>query len=386
MEVDLDVLGANLAVVRETAGSNREVILVVKADAYGHGAVAVTHAAMRAGIRRFGVGDSTEALQLRSSGVDASILVLGSVVPSELPQVVARGIEVAVHTADRIDSLEHEAALQDRRVKIHVNVDTGMGRLGTTPEHAVDLIRQIHTRPHLELAGLMTHFAMSAGSEDPYTAEQVERFDLVIHAAREAGEELPLIHAANSAALFTHTDSHDTGVRIGAAAYGFLNPRVMAGGDMRPVLSLKSQIVYLKDVPTGTTIGYDRRYKAPRPTRIATCPIGYADGVPSRIGNVGHVLVRGHCAPIVGAVSMDYVTIDIGDVPGASVGDQVTMIGRDGREEVRIADWAAWADMVPYEIPCGVGPRVRRIYRGGSLGSSPAPTVQPAHASEDMAP
>lgn len=363
-EIDLDALCHNLAVIRRRAGDGVRVLLVVKADAYGHGALPVAHHALRAGIWALGVGTSSEALALRRGGVRAPILVLGTVVDDEVPLLLAHRVEVGLHSIDRLRRLEREAARGGRVARVHLNVDTGMGRLGVRPERALDLLSAVASSPHLELAGVMTHYVATEGGLAASAREQQECFRRFLAAARSAGLPLGCVHASNSAALFTGMPSFDA-VRPGIAAYGVLPAGVPGGEDLEPVMSLRTQIVFLKDLPTGATVGYGPTWRASRPTRIATLPLGYADGLPWRSGGRAEVLVRGMRAPIVGRISMDYTTIDVGHVEGARVGDTVTIIGRDGDDRLRVEDLAAQAGTIPYEVTCSIGPRVERLPVGG---------------------
>jgi alanine racemase len=379
-DIDLDALAHNLARIQARIGPRVAVILVVKADAYGHGAIAVSHCALRHGVAALGVGTSAEALELRRAGVRAPILVLGTIVDDEATACLRHDIELALHSVDRCQALQDLAQRLGLIARVHLKVDTGMGRLGVLPERALPLLEQIRAASHLELAGVMTHVSSPAGALDPSTQEQMRSFAAVLQAARERGLLHGWIHAANSACIFTGLSPIYDAVRPGISAYGVLPDGLPGSSELRPVLSLRSQIVFLKDVPAQAPIGYASSWKSPQPTRIATLPLGYNDGVPWRLGNRGEVLVRGARAPIVGRVSMDYTTIDVGHIPGVSVGDRATLIGRDGDQEISVEQVAAQAETIPYEITCAVGKRVERIYHGGEklLFPHPRPRAAPA--------
>lgn len=369
-EIDLEALSFNLSRIRALAGPKVRTMMVVKADAYGHGAVAVAHQAEKIGVEEFGVGDAAEALELRASGMLSPILVLGTIIEDEIPQLLAHRIEIGVHSTTRVRSLNREASKRRTVARIHLNVDTGMGRLGVFPEKVAEVLGEIRRSKHLQLVGMMTHLASADGNRDPYTALQMERFRKALDAAKAMGIPIPKIHCANSAALFTGMDPLFSMVRPGIAAYGVLPKRLQGNPALRPVLSLKTQIIFLKDHPAGSAIGYNGRFVTSAPTRIATIPLGYNDGIPYRLGNRGFVLVRGKKAPIVGAISMDYTTIDIGRIPGVQVGDPVTVIGRDGNEEIRAEEIAASLETIAYEITCAIGKRVRREYLSASRTDS----------------
>lgn len=367
-DVDLGALSSNFAAVRRRVGPRRKVIVVVKADAYGHGAVPVARQMIEDGAYALGVGDSHEAIELRESGIAAPILILGAIVEGEIEQVVAYDITTCLHSAERAQRLDREARRQGRIASVHIMVDTGMARLGVRPHRIADLLARIARCPNLRLTGLCTHFSSAYSSADDFTPVQKRRFDAVLEQALAAvAPARPLVHAANSAATFRPgcDDSllYD-GVRPGAFVYG-INPGGYFDGlaDVHPVMSLRTQVIYLKEVPAGTPIGYNRSYVAPRRTRIATLPVGYNDGYPYRLGNASEVLVRGRRAPVVGMISMDYVTVDVGHVPGVVVGDEVTLIGEQENEAIRVEELARIVGSIPYEITCHLGRRVTRLYR-----------------------
>ncbi|MFM7280431.1 MAG: alanine racemase, partial [Planctomycetia bacterium] len=320
-EINLDALEHNLREIRLTAGSGVRVILVVKADAYGHGAKAIANHALRCGIDALGVGTSAEALELRESGVRVPILVLGTIIDSEVADCLRHSVHIVLHSTDRAAMLQSLASSMGVRAKVHLNVDTGMGRLGVPPARALELLRLVRSSPNLDLAGVMTHVSASDGALSASTREQARLFEGVLREARAERLLRGWIHMANSASIFTGLKPLYDTVRPGISAYGTLPGDLAAAQRLQPILSLRTQIVFLKDVPAGTPIGYSSTWRAPRATRIATLPIGYHDGLPWALGNVGEVLVRGLRAPIVGRVSMDYITVDVGHVPGASVGD-----------------------------------------------------------------
>ena len=364
-EIDLDALSSNLAEISRRAGPGVGTMLVVKADAYGHGAVAIAHHAVRCGVSGFGVGTSAEALELRLSGIRHPILVLGTVVDGEVPALLGHGVEIGLHSIDRAHKLQAQGSQAGLFARVHVNIDTGMSRLGVRPQKALELLRAVHEASHLELAGVMTHISSSEGALDPRTDEQVRIFDEALDAARAEGIELGQVHISNSAALFTGLQPLHDLVRPGISAFGILPGELPGSEELKPVLSLKSQIVFLKDVPNGRGVGYGSTWRARGDRRIATVPVGYNDGVSWRLSNRGEVLVRGQRAPIVGRVSMDYTTIDVTEIPQVSVEDVVPFIGADGENRIGVEEIAGLAETIAYEITCAVGRRVQRICVGG---------------------
>ena len=387
-EIDLWALGHNLGVIRRRAGSHVRILLVVKADAYGHGAVPIARHALSCGVEAFGVSSSAEALELRSAGLAAPILILGIPIEEELVDCLHNDIHVGVHSSDRRASLERLASAHGLVAKVHLNVDTGMGQLGVPPELALGLLAEIHASPSLELAGIMTHVASPRGLLDGSARLQEARFARLIAEADERGMRRGWVHIANSATLFSSTATRsepnvfDT-VRPGIAAYGILDGELDPQEELEPVLSLRSQVVYLRDVQPGTPVGYGGTWRAEQPTRIATLAVGYDDGVPWRIGGLGEVLVRGRHAPIIGRVSMDYTSIDVGHIPDVQVGDVATLVGRDGPESIRLREVAGQAKTIPYELTCSIGRRVARVIKGPVSDSASTMSHHPKRSGLD---
>lgn len=367
-EIDLDRIAGNLAILSKRVGSAK-VMAVLKADAYGHGAVPVARRLLAEGVEMIGVGDSSEAIELREAGIVAPLLILGAIVPGEAEKVVAYDISTCLHSSARARLLNEEAGRQGRTARVHLMVDTGMGRLGVTAGMAPDLAGEIAGLDHLRLEGACTHYA-SAGSPIPIQLEEQYRlFVRVLGEIRERGVDPGVVHASNTAALFSPLSMHFDMVRLGIGLVG-LDPGNLDGNldgnspQLRPALSLRTQVIFLKDFAPGSSIGYYRTFVTRRQTRIATLPIGYNDGLYWNLGNRTDVLVRGRRAPVVGAISMDYTTIDVTHIKDASVGDVVTIIGRDGDETIRAEDLASAAHTIPYEVTCRLSRRVVRIYGG----------------------
>ena len=361
-EIDLDAITSNLRHARLQAGEGKGVMAIIKANAYGHGAVPIAWHLASQGVNALGVGDSQEAIELRRAGISIPIVILGAVVHGELGDVVADDIAVTVHSSERVRLLAREARRARRRVAVHLKVDTGMARLGCTPSRAPEIARLIEASEYLSLEGLCTHFSSASES---VTKHQIKRFEEVSKNIRQAGIRLPPRHAAATAAILAHTAPHLDLVRPGLALYG-VDPGSAEHPDLIPALTLKSQVIFLKDFAAGTPIGYERTHITARRTRIATLPVGYNDGYPWRLGGRGEVLIRGHRAPVVGRVSMDYLTVDVGRIPGVSVGDEAILIGSAGDETIGVTELAERAGTIPYEILTRIGKRVIRAYRSRS--------------------
>jgi alanine racemase len=362
-EIDLDALTHNFQYVRQRLRPKTKIAAVVKADAYGHGALRIAQSLLAAGADMFGVGDSTEAIELREGGIQAPIIVLGALVDREIDKVIRHEIIPTIHSLDRVRQLDECARNRGTVLPVHIMVDTGMSRLGVKPSSALPLIMEIKNRSHLRLQGICTHFAAATLEDPAFTLHQLALFRDILAKAEAARIPIPLVHAANSAAMFTIENSHFAMVRPGVALYG-LDPGNFSrcGVAVRPVLSLKSQIVFLKDVEKGTPIGYCNTHTAPLATRIATIPIGYNDGYPFGLSNRAEVLIRGKRCSLVGTVTMDYIMVDVGHVPGVHVGDEVTLIGCQGTEEIRAETLAMHCNIIPYVVTCLLGKRVRRTY------------------------
>ncbi|MCA8959434.1 MAG: alanine racemase [Planctomycetes bacterium] len=358
-EIDLDALSDNLAAVRRVLGASVDVLGVVKADAYGHGAIPIARVLEEHGVAMLGVGDSHEAVQLRQAGITTPILVLGAVVDSEIPLLVEHQITPSIHSPERVEVFERYARAIGERIGLHLLIDTGMSLLGVTPARAIDYLARIAASPHLKLEGVGTHFA--SPSDPEFTARQLARFERVVGGARRRGLELNRIHAASSVVLGNGAQTYYDMVRVGGLLYGLSEP---ADGSItpRPTLSLHSQVVHLRDVDAGTPVSYGGTFVTSRRTRLATLAVGYHDGYLHHLSNRAEVLIRGRRAPVVGRVTMDYTLVDVTDVPGAAVGDRVVLLGRDGDASITGRDLAAWASTIEYEIPSHLGPRVRRVY------------------------
>jgi alanine racemase len=369
-DIRLDHLRHNVALLRRRLDPATRLMAVVKADAYGHGAVEIARELHALEVDRFGVGDSGEALELRAAGVEGSILVLGAIVDGEQEQVVAHDLSVTIHSESRIEQLSREAKRQGRRCRVHLKVDTGMGRLGVLPSRALALARRIARSPWLDFEGVATHFAGTTAGRDAQNEAQLETFLALRAAVVREGLGRPLFHASASAGIYSALKAELDLVRPGGALWGIAPPDAgPAARGLKPVLSLHTQVIFLKDVPAGTPVGYQRTHRTAGKTRIATVPVGYNDGLPFRLANRGAALIRGARAPIVGRVSMDYTMLDVGRIRGVRVGEPVTLIGRDGDASLPVEEVAALADTVAYDVLCSLGRRVARVYHASRRGA-----------------
>ena len=367
-EVDLDAVRAN---VRTLAGvaSPAALMAVVKADGYGHGAVPVARAALDAGAQWLGVALVEEGAELRAAGIDAPVLVLSEPPPPAAPTVVALGLTPVAYTRPGIDALAKAVAdggalTGADPLPVHLKVDTGMHRVGCAVADACALAESITTRDELRLEGVLTHLAVADEPDNPYTLQQLDRFDTVLDDLRRAGLAFDLAHAANSAALLAFRDrARFDLVRCGIAVYGVPPAPGLAGRvPLRQVMAVKARVSHVKRLPAGARLSYGLRYAMPREGTVATVPLGYADGVPRALSATGgEVLVRGRRHPMAGTVTMDQLMIDVGDA-AVEVGDEVVLLGRDGEAEITADEWADRLGTIGYEIVCGIGRRVPRVY------------------------
>jgi alanine racemase len=363
VEIDLGAVRDNVAALARVAHP-AAVMAVVKADGYGHGAEPVARAALDAGATWLGVALVEEGVALREAGIQAPILVLSEPPPDAAATVVAHRLTPVVYTAAGIDALAKAVAdVGAEPLSVHLKVDTGMHRVGAAPAEAVELARRVADRSELTLAGVLTHLAVADEPADPYTREQLGRFAAVLADLEAEGLRPPLVHAANSAGLLAFPDAHFDLVRAGIAVYGIPPVPELAGvAPLRPALALKARVSHVKVLDAGSRLSYGLRYRVERRARIATVPIGYADGVPRNLAAAGgEVLVGGRRHPVAGTVTMDQLMVDVGDEP-VDVGDEVVLIGRQGGCEVTAQEWADRLGTIAYEIVCGIGPRAPRRY------------------------
>jgi alanine racemase len=362
-DVDLGAIAHNVAALRALVAP-AELCAVVKADGYGHGAVASGQAALAAGATWLGVALVEEGAVLRKAGIEAPILLLSQPRLGDIEQAVRFDLRLTVYTATGIDAVADAARAQDVTAAVHLKVNTGMNRVGADPADLLALAKQISARPQLELEAVWTHCAVADEPGNAFTDVQLDRFDEAVAELEGAGLAPPMRHAANTAAALDHPRSRYDLVRAGIGVYGISPAPALDGRlDLQPALSLRAEVAMVKRVSAGERISYGLRHRFDRDTVVATVPIGYADGVPRRLAAVGgQVLLGGQRRPIVGTVTMDQLMVDCGD-DEVLVGDEVVLIGRQGDEVVTAADWAAPLDTIAYEIVCGIGPRVPRRYR-----------------------
>ena len=363
-EVDLDAVRHNVTQLRRMAAP-AEVCAVVKAFGYGHGPVRIAEAALSAGATSLGVALVEEGRQLRAAGIDEPILVLSQPALGAMNEVVHHQLTVALYTAAGIEALADAAgAAGETGFAVHLKIDTGMHRVGAQPDEVLDLVRQIEKRSELALRGIFTHLAVADEPKNPFTLQQLTTFDAALCDLRAVGFDPGVVHAANSAGAIEWPAARYDLVRCGIAIYGSLPALSLTNApDLRPALSLHSRVSHVKQVAAGERFSYGLHTRIDRPTNVATVPIGYADGVPRRLGLLdGSVLINGSLRPILGVVTMDQLMVDCGHDDVES-GDEVVLLGSQGDETITAWDWAGKLDLISYEILCGISARVPRRYK-----------------------
>ena len=370
-EVSLTSLRQNFRTVQKHVGAAVTVCAVVKADAYGHGAVECSRALEAEGAKWLGVTSLDEAIPLREAGIRASILLMTGFWRGEESEIIRLRLTPTVWEPWHIETLEAAAAAAGVQHPVHLKVDTGMGRLGVAVEQLPAVLTVLRAARHLQLEGLSTHLASSEIMDAPSVAEQERSFDVARRMVREAGVEPTFVHMANTGAVISRRETWNTMVRPGVALYGYYLPfqragREVSGGTLRlpvkPVLTWKTRILSLRDFGANQPLGYGATYVTKAPAHVAVLPVGYADGYNRQLSNRGRVIVREHYAPIVGRISMDLTLVDVTGIPGIAVGDEVVLLGEREGLSVDALEHAELANSTPYEILCNISKRVPRRY------------------------
>jgi alanine racemase len=364
-EVDLRALEFNYRQIQKRVPEGVEFLAVVKADAYGHGAIPVSLKLEKLGVDYLGVAIPEEGVELRRGGVKTPILVLGGIFGREVDQIFRFRLTPVIFRKDSLKLLSREAEKRKRKVKVHLKVDTGMRRLGVPLSLWPNFLKEVKRFPQIEIEGFLSHFSMT-NEEEAFTREQWRRFEEAVDMAKGMGISCKYLHMANSATLTTFPSFSGNLVRPGIMLYGaYPNPLFQGLISLKPVMTLKTCIHFLKTVPPGTRISYGGTFKTQRESLIATLPIGYADGYSYHLSNRGEVLIHGKRAPVVGKVCMDFIMVDVTDIPRVSVGDEVVLLGRQGKEQITPDEIAEKINSVSYEVLCSIGKRVPRIYKEG---------------------
>lgn len=365
-EISLEAIGHNIREVKKRLPEGVKLLGVVKANAYGHGAVPVA-SYLENQVDYFATATIEEAVELRENGISAPILILGYVSPSQYGDLVEYDITQTIDSYAQALALEKEAARQNRKAKAHLAVDTGMTRIGfQVTEHDADEAAKIADLPHIELEGMFTHFSCADQEDKTYCSMQMEKYDKMTALLAERGVTIPLRHICNSAGIMEFDDHRFEMVRSGIITYGIYPSEEVKKErlDLIPALSWKSHVIHVKEIGPGIGVSYGATYVTEKPmTRIATVSAGYADGYPRALSNQGCVLIHGKKAPIIGRICMDQMMVDVTDIPDVQVEDVVTLVGTDGDETITIEEIANPAARFDYEMLCDISSRVTRVYK-----------------------
>jgi len=363
--VNLAAIAHNIRELKRHAGGNVLFMAVIKADAYGHGIVPVAKMAVASGADWLGVALLEEAVKLRRAGITSPILIFGIVPPEGGVAAVKYNISVAVCRLANVLELNKAAEEVGQKASVQIKVDTGMGRIGLQPENVLSFVESLATLKHIRIEGLFSHFSSADDKDKTYAYRQLERFKRVIASLDARGINIPIKHFAGSAATLDLPASYFDMVRPGISLYGiYPSNHVSKAIDLQPAMALKTQIIFIKDLSKGSPISYGNTYVTSKSSRIATLPIGYADGYPRLLSNQGEVLVCGRRVPVVGRVCMDMTMIDVSDAPGVEVGTEVILFGRQNGDEIFVDEIAYKAGTIAYEILCGITNRVPKVYEG----------------------
>ena len=358
-EVNLDNLEYNFKKISSLLRPKTKILVTIKADAYGHGLIPVSKRLVASGVDFLGVASIDEGIKLRKAGIRIPILVLGLTLKKDIQPLFDFCLTPTICDEELALALDARARALNKKLALHIKVDTGMGRIGVLHDDAFALVKKVHKLKSIIIEGIFTHFPFADLNRE-FTDFQISLFNKLVADLKKSGITIPLVHAANSIGLIDYKDSHFTMVRPGLVIYG-LHPKEGLGIKLKPVLSLKTRVIFIKQVPAGYGISYGHAYITKRTTRIVTLPIGYGDGYPRNLSNLARVLIGGRRLCIAGRICMDQIMVDVGRQK-PKVGDEVVLIGRQGKQKITAEELAALSGTIPYEIVCGLGSRIPRIY------------------------
>lgn len=364
-EINLDAICRNVNETKKKVGKNVDVLAIIKADAYGHGALRIARALSEIDINNFGVATAEEAIQLRKHGIDGNILLLDYAFEESYTELIENNITSTVFEYNHAKKLNDIAGILGKKADIHIKLDTGMGRIGFIPsDESFSIIKKIYELENVTVSGIYTHFACADMTDKTMTYRQIEMFDNFCEKLENGGINIPVKHLCNSAGIMEFSSAYANMVRNGIITYGLypsdeVNKNEIA---LSPAMSIKSHVVYVKEVDENFTVSYGATYVTDGRTKIATIPIGYADGYPRSLSNKGRVLINGKSAPIIGRVCMDQMMVDVTEIDDVKQGDVVTIVGTDGNETITVEELSAMSGSFNYEFVCNVNKRVPRVY------------------------
>ncbi|MFW6230118.1 MAG: alanine racemase [Halanaerobium sp.] len=363
IEIDLDALENNYKFIRSKIDKKTKIAAVVKANAYGHGAVKVSKKLAQLGVEYFCVGSPDEGIELREAGIKKPILVLAEVLASQYEDIIKGNLIQTAASIKTLNDLNQAGIKAEKMIKIHLKFDTGMGRIGFLPEELPEIFQFARKLKNIKIEGVFTHFARADEKDKEFSYLQLQKFKTVLAKIRAAGFKLPALHMANSAAVIDLKESYFDLVRPGIMLYGLLpSAQLNEEADLKPLLTFKTKIVQLRTLPAGSAVSYGSTYKTDSKEKLAVLPIGYKDGYPRLLSNRGEVLIRGQRAPIRGRVCMGQTIVSVDRIKDVEVGDEVVLIGRQGNEKISAADIAELCGTINYEIVCNLSERLEKIY------------------------
>lgn len=377
VSISLDALIRNYQQIRQWIAPSTKILPVIKADAYGHGAIPVAQTLEHLGIFGFGVASVMEGVTLREHHIHCPILVMGPILPQHLSEIIRHRLTPVISRAEIVQQLIELLFPGAISFPIHLKVDTGLHRLGFENDEALSLLSRLSlSTPLIEIEGLLSHFADADNQDHTLTNVQIKKFLAFIDQAKQLGVQPPIIHMANSAGILFHPTAHLGMVRPGLMLYGYA-PRQESSPQsltLEPVMQATTYVAHLRSLQPGEIVGYNALFRTRRPSQIAVLPVGYTHGFPRHLTGVGHVLLKGEQAPIIGKICMDMMMVDVTDIPHPTVGDEVVLLGKQGTREITAEDHAGWLNTIPYEVLCGIGGKANRIYLPPTLDSSSSHT------------
>ena len=361
-EVNLSAIRSNIEAIRARVGSGIKIMPAIKANAYGHGVLQVSRACIDAGADVLSVASIDEGIELREAGFDVPILILGCSIPSAADYIIQHNIASTVCDIDFARAISNAAIKQGKLASIHIKVDTGMGRIGLPIEESINFIKDVYSLPGIDVGGVFTHFPSSDEEDQSFTNSQVKAFKELVTGLHQQGLCIKLAHTSNSGGILAYPEADFDAVRPGIMVYGLYPSKEVAKSiPIQEALTLKTRVVFLKESNAGTTVSYGRTHTLKRRSKIATLPIGYADGYNRLLSNQGEAAVRGCRVPVIGRVCMDQIMIDVTDVAGVELGDEVVLYG-GGYDYLSVSRIAEKIGTISYEVLCAIGSRVERIY------------------------
>ncbi len=362
--IHLDVLKTNFQNIRQFIPSSTKILPVIKADAYGHGAIQAAQVLEPLDIFGFGVASVTEGIHLRDHHIQSPILIMGPLLPDHIKDIIHYHLTPVISHQSFFKHLLAQLPSNSQPFPVHVKIDTGLHRLGFEPQEALSFVQSLALHPAISLQGLLTHFADADNPNPELTNQQIQQFRGFIHQIKEQGVQEPLYHMANSAGILFHHTSHLDMVRPGIMLYGFTPGHDNGVGtiQLQPVMKVTTYIAHLRSLQPGEVVGYNALFRTKRPSQIAVLPIGYTHGFPRHLTGRGHVLIQGKSAPIIGKICMDMMMVDVTDIPHPRIGEEAVLLGMQREQEITARDYANWLDTIPYEILCGIGGKAQRTF------------------------